>query len=279
MLFLHSVAAAWAAMPAEVDLNDVLRWEDHAEDLLDMPEGCWEWVGEASWNWDVGRFGGSRGDAVFVGRTEDGHWGSLVLQPLGEERREGKDLPVRVYDVREARFAPLTGSLVGSKVTVTTVDGRTSDEAGMDENAEASNMLRTTLERLGAGSSSSWVEWDEARGGVVLHRAVSLDGAADVDAAVFFPGGGTVPTAVDLTFPETFRAGSFPKWTIRNAEVHLRGQAHAGQAFPESETFSFEFALLGWRFTGAQTVKYLHTKRCPAPPAPETAPEAPPATP
>lgn len=262
-------------MPADVDLTDVLRWEDHAEDLLDGPEGCWEWVGDASWAWDVGRFGGSRGDAVFVGRTEDGRWGSLVLQPLGEERREGREPPVRVYDVREARFAPLVGSLVGSKVRVTTVDGTTSDEAGMEENAEASNVLRETLGKLGAGNATSWVEWDDVRGGVVLHRGIAMDGADEIDAAVFFPGGGTVPTAVDLVFPPRFKTGTFPRWTIEDAVVHLRGVAHGDGAFPESETFSFGFSLLGWRFSGAQTVRYRHVKRCPADPAPAAPAPAP----
>lgn len=274
MWLTYFAAVARAEVPADVDLSDVLRWEDHAEDLLDGPEGCWEWVGDASWRWDLGRFGGSRGDAVFVGRTEDGHWGSLVLQPLGEERREGREPPLRVYDVREARFAPLIGSLAGAKVRVTTVDGATSGEAGMEENAEASNILRDALRRIGAGSASSYVEWDDARGGVVLHRAIGLDGGGEIDAAVFFPGGGTAPTAVDLVFPARFKAGSFPRWTIEDATVHLRGVAHQGAVFPESETFSFSFSLLGWRFTGAQTVQYRHTKRCEASPA---APPAPPA--
>jgi hypothetical protein len=280
MMLLLATTAGRAAMPADVDLNDVLRWEDHAEDLLDLPPGCWEWVGRAAWDWDVGRFGGSRGDAVFVGRTDDGRWGSLVLQPLGEERRDGAEPPVRVYDVREARFAPLSGSLEGARVRVASVDGRTLADAGLDENAEASNVLRKALHDLGAGSSSSWVEWDEARQGVVLHRAIDIDGGLDLAATVFFPGGGTVPTAVDLTFPETFRTGTFPRWTIRDAQVHLRGVANGGRAFPESEVFSFTFSVLGWHFRGAQTVEYRHARRCDAPapaPAPEEAPQAPPA--
>jgi hypothetical protein len=266
MIFVfHTWLTARAAMPADVDLNDVLRWEDHADDLTVLPAGCWEWVGDAAWNWDVGRFGGSRGDAVFVGRTTDGHWGSLALQPLGEERREGKDLPIRVYDVREARFAPLSGNLVGSRVTVSSPTGPSSGDAGMEENAEASNVLREALEHVGAGSAASYVVWDEARSGVVLHRAIAMDGPGTIDATVFFPNGGTVPTSVDLVFPETFRTGSFPKWTIRDAVVHLSGVAHGGEAFPASESFSFGFSFLGWHFHGAQTVRYRHAERC-APP-------------
>ncbi len=257
------VRASFAAMPASVDLDDVGRWEDHADALTEMPDGCWEWVGDASWAWDVGRFGGSKGDAVFAGRTSDGVWGSLLLRPLGEEKWEGRDLPLRVYDVREARFAPLVGKLVGSRVTVAGPDGKPLADAGLEENAEASNTLREALDELTGEAYSSWAEWDDLRGGVVLHRMMPLeDGNDEVAVAIFFPGGGLLPTELDLDFPESFRTGSIPKWTVRDAEVHVRGTIHGDRVFPSSETFTFGFSVLGWKFSGAQTVRYRHAARC-----------------
>lgn len=273
---LFPAVAAHAAMPPTVDLQDVGRWEDAADLIVEMPRGCWEWVGQGSWDWDVGRFGGSRGDAVFAGRTTDGTWGSILLRPLGEEQWEGKDLPMRVYDVREARFAPLVGKLVGSKVTVAGPDGKPMDDAGLEENAEASNTLRRVLDELTGEAYTSWAEWDDLRQGVVLHRALPLEGGhGEADAAIFFPGGGTLPTALDLTFPDSFKAGSIPRWTIKDAEVHLRGTIHSGQVFPSSEAFSFGFSVFGWKFHGAQTVEYRHAARCSngepvAPDRPET---------
>src|SRR5262245_27900699 len=42
------VASALAAPPPDIDLQAVERWEHAAETLLDLPGGCWEWVGRAS---------------------------------------------------------------------------------------------------------------------------------------------------------------------------------------------------------------------------------------
>src|SRR5687768_16599351 len=117
-MWMVLTVAAGAAMPPDVNLDDVLRWESAAERLLEMPGGCWEWVGEAKWDWDVGRWGGSRGDAVFAGRTRDGTWGSVHLEPMGE-LLEGEQAPLTpVYDATEARFAPLVGKFEGARVTV-----------------------------------------------------------------------------------------------------------------------------------------------------------------
>jgi hypothetical protein len=195
MVFL--LATASAAMPPEVDLEDVGRWEEAADRLVALPEGCWEWVGEVSWDWDVGRFGGSEGSAVFAGRTLDGVWGSILLRPLGELVREGKDEPVRVYDARQARFAPLVGRFQGGQVTIAGPDGEALAVADLDENAEAANVLHRTLDRLSGSAYTSWATWDDARGGVVLHRSLPLeDDDGEILAEVLFPGGGDLPTAL-----------------------------------------------------------------------------------
>lgn len=266
---------AFAAMPPDVDIDDIGQWEDAAERLLDLPSGCWEWVGEAKWDWDVGRWGSSRGDAVFAGRTEAGTWGDVALEPLGELRQDSRHgATVRVYDAREARFAPLVGKFSGSRVTVAGQGGRNRTEADLEDNAEAANVLREALSRVSGDAYSSYAEWDDARGGVVLHRAVSLAprDTQQIDFRVFFPAGGDLPTAIDLVFPDTFRTGRFPRWTIRDAQVHIRGAISNGEVFPTSEAFTFGFGLLGFRFHGAQTVRYRRVIRCNAPTMPAPAP-------
>ncbi|MEQ1508697.1 MAG: hypothetical protein ABMB14_41100 [Myxococcota bacterium] len=262
---------ALAAMPPEVNLEDLGPWEDNAERLLDLPDGCWEWVGEAKWDWDVGRWGGSRGDAVFAGQTAEGTWGDVALSPMGELRREKGDLvAVRVYDAKEARFAPLVGKFRGARVTVSGGLGRNKTEADLAENAEAANVLREALARVSGDAYSSYAEWDDGRGGVVLHRAVSLAprDSQQIDFQVFFPRGGTLPTQLDLRFPDTFRTGKLPRWTIREAEVHVRGAIKGDEVFPTSEAFTFGFGILGFRFHGAQTVRYRRVTRCYIPQGP-----------
>lgn len=258
------LSAAIAAMPPDVDLNDVDRWELPAEKLLDMPSGCWEWVGEARWDWDVGRWGGSRGTAVFAGRTVDGVWGSVLLKPLGELTHEGRGPEVKVYDAKEARFAPLVGSFQGARVTVAGPEGENKTEADLGENAEAANVLRMALDRLSGDAYTSYASWDDARQGVVLHRAVALaeKDSQQIEFAVFFPDGGASPSSLELTFPSVFRTGRLPRWTIRNGQVHIRGTISSGQVFPTSEAFSFGFGIFGFRFHGAQTVKYRKVSRC-----------------
>lgn len=265
------LSTALAAMPPDVDLDDVGKWEDAAERLLDMPEGCWEWVGEARWDWDVGRWGGSRGNAVFAGSTEGGLWSDVELEPLGEMRREDRNRQeIRVYDAREARFAPLVGRFRGARVTVAGQGGRNRTEADLEQNAEAANILREALSRVSGEAYTSTAEWDDARGGVVLHRAVALAPRDNqyVDFRVFFPDGGELPTSLDLLFPSRFRTGRLPRWTIRDAEVHIRGTISGERVFPTSEAFTFGFGILGFRFHGAQTVRYRRVTRCYRPQGP-----------
>lgn len=255
---------ALAAMPAGIDLQDLSRWEGRSAALLDGPPGCWEVVGKASWNWDWGRWGSSRGDAAFAGRLEGGRWSEIHLAPLGEVVREGRrDEEVRVY-AKEARFAPLLGRLTGGRITVASGDEEV--ELDMEEQAEASNVLRATLERISGPTETSWASWDDASGAVELHRAVPLGDAArapEAELTVRFPDGDPLPTALDIAFPEHFKAGSWPRrFTIRDAEVHLRGAVAGGRVFPASEAFRFEFGLLGFWGSGAQTIRYAQIRPC-----------------
>ena len=74
MLWLWAMALGWATVPDRVDVDNIEHWEAGMNRLLDGPEGCWELVGKASWEWDFGRFGSSRGDAAFIGRMRGGVW-------------------------------------------------------------------------------------------------------------------------------------------------------------------------------------------------------------
>lgn len=275
MWFLLAGVASAGPKPDSVNLDDVLSWENAAERLLEMPTGCWEWVGDAKWDWYVGRWGGSRGDAVFAGRTRDGVWGSVHLEPLGEQLI-GENAPlVEVYDAKEARFAPLVGKFQGARVTVEGA-GENRTEADLGRNAAAANVLRVALDRFMDDAYTSDARWDAERNGVVLHRSGTLarGDRQQVDYLVFFPDGGLLPTGIDIVFPEVFRTGRFPRWTIRDAQVHIRGAISGDRVFPTSEAFTFGFGILGFKFHGAQTVRYRRVTRCDRPvagPAPAPA--------
>ena len=267
---------ALAAIPAHVDLNDLDKWEAGAEQVLDGPAGCWEMVGRASWNWDIGRFGASRGDAVFVGRLVDGVWQEFHLEPLGEVVREKgrRAQEIQIYQISEPRFAPLVGKLDGRGIRVAGEEEPEPDskrkkkrDSG-DEDPGPTNLVRQALDDLGGSVYTSWAQWDAERDGVTLFRSVPLnDSNRPPEAAVtaFFPGGRNQAVSVDIQFPERFYKGTFPRWRLDDAVVHVRGRASNGQVFPTMESFSFEFGVLGFTFTGAQTIQYKSARRCEKP--------------
>jgi len=255
------LAPALAQTPPDVDLDDLDRWESTAEKILDLPTGCWEWVGQASWDWDTGRFGSTRGDAVFAGRTDGGVWGVVALQPLGEMRAERGRGAARVYG-RDALFMPLVGRVRGERVQVL---GAERDES-LSEGVEAVNTLRKALARVSGDAFTSTADWDQERGGVVLTRTIPLavGRKGEIEVEVFFPDGGPAPSTLDVRFPMTFKTGRFPRWTIRDGEAQIRGVVRGDAVFPISEAFQFEYGFLGFRFSGAQTIGYKHVSRCPA---------------
>jgi hypothetical protein len=275
------VASAFAAPPPDLDLEAVEPWERGAEALLNLPGGCWEWVGRASWSWDNGRFGASSGETAFAGRTNDGTWSSVHLEPLGETVASDDGRVIRVYDAQNARFAPLFGSLAGGRVRVSGGAGDEDDGGELEENAEASNVLRDVLDRIGGDAVATWAQWDEARGGVVLHRTfpVEKEPTQEIAVAVFFPGGGTRPTTLDVTFPAEFKhpfgGGPFFRWKIRDAKIAMRAHVVNDRIYPSSEAFSFDAKLFGFEFSGAQTIQYRHAARCPVAPAPAAPAPAP----
>ncbi|MFT4628079.1 MAG: hypothetical protein ACI8PZ_006773 [Myxococcota bacterium] len=257
---------AFAQVPEGVDLEDLDRWDAGAEALLDGPAGCWEIVGKATWAWDFGRFGMSRGDAAFVGRFDNGVWKGFHIEPLGEITREGRTTELRVYN-DEPRFAPMFGKLKGGSITVSSQDGGRVRGDRTKDNTPG-NLLREALDELSTDVETAYAQWDSSRGDVVYLRVVPLNernNAPDTEVATSFPGGGAVATRMVVTFPESFKRGTFPGVRIMNATAQLTGKAHNGQTFPEAEAVSFDIGVLGFRFSGAQTIKYTQARACALP--------------
>lgn len=264
--------APWLAIagpPPKVDLEDIDKWENAAETLLDLPRGCWEWVGQASWDWDTGKYS-TRGDAIFAGKTDDGVWGDVHLQPLGELLQDRRGNVARVYEHNEARFTPLVGRLLGGRIVVGPIEGENGAE--LADGAEAVNVLRQAIRRVSGDAFVSWAEWSDERGGVVLNRAIPLavGRAEEIEVKIFFPSGGDVPSYLDVRFPAKFKAGKWPRWTVRDAEVHVRGLIRGSVVYPSSEAFKFKYRFLGRKRHAAQTVVYKRITRCPAPPKSES---------
>ncbi len=286
-LHLLLAAAAAAAPPAGVDLDDLDHWEGQAERFLDGPAGCWEVVGRVAWHWDAGRWGGSRGSAVFASRMRDGVWGPFHVEPLGEvvrERRSGVESLLYAY---EPRWAPLFGQVDG-EIRVSNdprdrpdlpVEASDREASGREEGRRArrrsrggsdedppgpTNLLRRGLDRIsGSRSVTSWTRWDEERGEVMLHRAFPIDGAAvgkEAEQTVRFPAGGP-PDAMDVAFPQ-WTQGTLPRVRVTRAEAHLRARPAGGALFPSASSFKLDFRVLGFPVSGAQSITYTSIRPC-----------------
>lgn len=253
------VGFAYGGPPENVDLGLIDKWNDGAEAMLDGTSGCWELVGHASWNWQLGRFGETRGEAVFAGRLEAGIWRDFYIRSLGEKSWR-RSRPERLEYNDERHFSPLVGRIPPDETD--RASRRNQDEL---EQKAPRNVLRRTLEEVGSMVSTSWASWDDERQGVVYHTAVPLgDGgrAPEVAIEVFFPEGGNWATEQEMIFPDQFRLSRSLSPVVENARVELRSTIKDNKVFPVAESFSFGFRVLGFHMTGAQSIKYSHASRC-----------------
>lgn len=255
MLFLWGVLAV--ALATELP-DDPAVYEQAAPRLLAGPRGCWELVGRATWNWQFGRFGESRGDALFAGRLDGGEWKGWYLQALGEVERRGAEGPRTVYRA-ENRFAPLVGRIQGGRGGVTN-DNSVKPEKSAE--ASPSNILKEALAELGGGVSSVYTRLDGDD--VILDESVPLDGSRSKDYSVQtrFPKGEPVPTAMDVVFPESFHLKAFPNPKVEGAGAQVRGRLVDGELVPTAEAFHMNVQALGFTISGAQTIQYTHAERC-----------------
>ena len=243
MLTALALVALAGAPP---NLEDIDTWEVAAGRLIDGPAGCWEVVGEASWNYEIGKHRSARGDAVFVGRLVAGIWTDIHIEPLGEDV-VSRDAPKqrRIYhDVQ--RFIPLIGRV---------------SPLGEEAEDEPRNQLRAALEELEHRTQSSWITTEEGR--VQLHRAIPIRGKKSARITTDFGPESDAPTAWDAAFPSGFRVPNQKlPITISDAEIHLRGRPSGESVFPTAEAYRFTLRMLGFRLQASQTVSYRRFTAC-----------------
>ncbi len=246
---LGLATAAHAGAPAGVVADDPEPYEDAWSALVDGPPGCWEVVGRATWRYDGGRFGGVTGDAVFVGRLDDGAWQDFLIRSLGEDQRRGRSQERRAYPHDETRFVPLVGRRKPSML------------ARQDEGDQ---VIAAMVEGWGSSTMSLYSQWDDEQSAVVLHRGLPIGGgdSEEADMQVVFPEGAPVPASMRIVFPDRFRLPNRRIVAIHNADARIRARQAGGMTFPDAETFSFEARVLGFQFSGAQTIDYQTFRPC-----------------
>lgn len=248
LAWLMVTSVALAAPPEGVPADDPEPWEDAWSQIVDGPPGCWEVVGRATWSYDGGRFGGVSGDAIFVGRLDDGAWQDFLIKSLGEDQRRGRADVTRAYPHEETRFVPLVGRRKPQML------------ARQDEGDQ---VLAAMAEAWGNETMTMWSQWDEEAEAVVLHRSLNLGDTSDeARMKVYYPAGQPAPARMEIDFPERFRLPQRRMITIREADVRIQATQVGGLTFPEAEAFSFKAGVLGFTFGGAQTITYKTFRPC-----------------
>ena len=256
------LAALWVALPLvhpAVDLEDP-RWESGADALLDGPSGCWEVVGRATWSHDLGRWGSTEGDAVFVGRLEAGVWSRWKVFPLGEVEVHGTER-AEIFGTAQ-RVTPLVGRVRGLAVGLDRTR-RVRIARSRDPRIAPVNTARDVIERLGADESVAWWATAEAEG-VVLHRRMQVgrqDAPLRVEAT--YPWGGSRPTRWTMTLQGTHVHEGWIPARVTALEATLLGREEAGQILPRWESLHMSLTMSPLvRVAARQTVDYRRILPC-----------------
>lgn len=235
MTALALAAAAVAAPPEGVDLEDLIRFEQGRDDLLTGPPGCWVVGGKlaitlAGFSAPTRMGRGERRDHHLVGTFEgmlaDGAWKNLSYTLSPEDSpSEPSDLDLPVL--------PTVGKLERSVLHRTNPHP---DQGGWSVTSEEEgfNVVRGALEHLAStGGSTAYAEWSDPDASVVLFQDVPTSDNGDVvTVRTLFPGGGPA-TALDAVFPRRIRRSQgIWRFSLYDLNIHLR--ARRGRVVPRA---------------------------------------------
>ena len=279
-ILVFAVSFAFAGpLPEDIDLMQMEPWERASETLLKGPQGCYEWVGKASYKYQFGERGSTNGEQLFVGRTIDGVWSELHIQSLGDYDTRRKK-PDSVSYRERPLFVPLMGQVKErtedkekrdqqeSNAKVTAVVDGDGASAEVSNEGEVQNIIQRFFDSLEGGVEYSYAEWDDKTDAVLLHRYVPLNDARtppEAHVVVAFPGGGLFPSRLSVEFPAVFKLGTFPvRLAVKGAVIDLVVKRVGDQFYPSAERYSASMSFMGIHFSSAQTITYLKAFECQA---------------
>ena len=283
---------------AEFDLtrlDDTDAWQQHARALLDGPPGCIEVQGRVRVQvslYSAGGFlsSGSRQDVVgegrFTGRLDQGVWTALettwteqpstdaIVLELDRFHPIVGRMPAVPKDPHAPRLAQGDVGPNGEVILVTEDDednGELSISKGedgirvhMSDGGQAAlGMLDEILEDLKPNGTAVYVTWNEDTRTVELTESVPLDGEGVLAIDTHFPEG-EVPTWLDARFPKRITLSEEGvRFTIRDAQLHLRSKATPLGVVPGVEGVSAVVGFMGFTIGLDQRVGYDRVRACP----------------
>lgn len=266
-----TLAAVAGPQPVDLSLDDPFAWDRVARAVVDGPPGCRDARGIARVRLTLhqmpDRFGAARDTEILLagrvtGTLRDGRWDPITVDmvqiappPAATDAPSGEG----------AALLPLIGSRSDKRFTLSWG----SQLVNLEGDDIPLNLIREVIDRWGGREETVFADWDETRDGVWVRREVPVsEGSRETSqVATFFPGGGTIATALDVTFPRVVHAGSWPaRVKLQNAQMHIRQEARDGVAWPTLETTSVIASVLGFQLGIEQTVQWEGWAPCGAAP-------------
>jgi hypothetical protein len=272
------LSAIAGSMPSSVDLFAVEGWEAAANRVMKGPEGCIEWVGEASYSYKVLGLGGVNGRQIFAGRTIDGVWSPLYIKSLGQTVQWKNDDPyIRYQETR--MFTPLMGQIRESErgsrerdeESEVIVDSKVSRKnrsvsVSFQSSGEAVNLVANFLDGLEGRVESIFAEWKSDIDSVVLNRIVPIKDkrkSSNAHIRATFPNGQERPTRVVVSISKPFNVGTFPKKAkVKKANIDLRVSQVGQLLYPTDEAYTLEVSYMGIPVVANQTIHYRSARKC-----------------
>ncbi len=274
-LLLALIAAASAAPPPEVDLDDVTGWSARGRALLEGPPGCWELEGQAQVRVAMFLPGGLVGKpqrvettlaGPFSGRLEDGLWTRIEheLVPVGADSDiEVVDVPLHPMVGRGAsqdeRPEDLADDEEGDHGSVSV--GMSGDGVVMGAQAwgQAANLVDGIIETLDPDTVMVWTGWDEATRAVRVVETFPVSeraSAGELSITSLHPVAGG-PLRLDVGFPKKTKLGDGPvKVTLIDPQLHLVALPTEHGPLPAAESLSTILGVLGFTLGYEQTLRY-----------------------
>ena len=278
------LSAALAAVPPEVDIEDVERWGARGDALLEGPPGCWELEGQALVRVALFTSGGFLGkpehletmmSGPFSGRLEDGLWtrldhhlpatdatGKLVVAELPLHPMVGR-VALEGDGPSPAEEDPDDDGEHGSVSVGMNGDGLV---VGAQAWSRAANLVDEIIAAVDPETVLIHTAWNDAQQAVEVVRTMPLGrrvAAGEVTMRSTHPVAGG-QERLTMSFPDRIRMGEgLVKVTLMSTQLHLVAVPSAHGPLPARESVSTILGVLGFTLGYEQDLTYHQATPCP----------------
>jgi len=290
MLALLSAAALAVAPPSFELLDDIDRWEDGMDNVLQGPRGCWDFSGDFKQTvtlhqppdfFSAARIKDFVGKGSFKARLKDGVWvtfdhaydpsdnGIATLgKVVGEMDEESKEEDWDPEDF-EIPVVPLVGEVPSEmdEEDVREMNEFLGDDASAITLKKSVNLLRQAVDEWAGRTETAVAQWDSKQEAVMFLREIPVadDDPRPIHIDVRFPAAGEYVDRIDAVWPRIVKIGKWPiRLTIRDAQMHLLAYQHDGMSLPRAESLSLVVGFMGFTMGFEQTLKFKTAARCTA---------------